>query len=259
MKPICLLALPALALSSAAGAQEIGLGVGASHFSGRFGGTERTQVDSVYLSANATSHGWRLDLTLPYLRVSGSGTIDIGGILVPIEGSGRSEGVGDLSVRVSRSLPRLPGLPLDISLAAQVKAPSGASAVSTQKADAGLEVELGREVGPLSPSLTVGYRMLGDLDYFPLRDGWSLSAGTGLSLGKVYLLASYEWSETAVTGTPNPQEVLLLAAGPLSRGWTWNLLATKGFSSGAADFGVGAGITRTFGRKPGRPVAPPRL
>jgi hypothetical protein len=252
--------LLAFAWPSAAHAQAIGAGVGASHLSGRFGGTERTTVESVYVSANAASDGWRLDLTLPYLRVAGAGTIDIGGIIVPIEGSGRAEGVGDLTIRVTRSLPDGLKLPVAVSLSGQVKLPTGASGVSTGQTDYAFDLEVSREVGSLSPSITVGYRVLGDLEFLPLKNGWSLSAGTGLTLGNVFVSASYDWSE-AVTGGPDPQEVYALAAGPISQGWSWNVYASKGLSAGSPDRGVGVGISRGFGRKRGRagpPGVPPR-
>jgi hypothetical protein len=232
----------------AANAQDIGVGAGASHFSGRFGGTERSEIDSVYVLANVVLGGWRTDLTLPYLRVTGAGTINVGGIIVPIEGAGPVEGVGDLTIRVTRSLPESLDLPLRLSLAGQVKLPTGAASVSTGKTDFAFDLEASRDVGRLSPSITVGYRVFGDLEFVPLKDGWSLSAGAGLTLGKLFFNASYDWSE-AVAGGPDSQEAFLLAAGPIARGWSWNLFASKGLSAGAADYGLGAGITLGFGRK----------
>lgn len=256
-----LITIAVLAWPCAALAQDIGVGTGASHFSGRFGGAERSEIDSVYLSANAVLDGWRLDLTLPYLRLAGAGTIEIGGIIVPIEGSGRVEGVGDLTVRVTRALPESLGLPIQLSLAGQVKLPVGAASVSTGKPDFAFELAASRDVGRFSPSVTVGYRILGDLEFFSLKDGWSLSAGTGLALDKLFISASYDWSQAA-TGGPDPQEMFLLSAGPLARGWSWNLFASKGLNSGAADFGVGAGITFGLGRRPAQATPrtrPPRL
>ncbi len=259
MKAICLCLLLALALPAPGNAQEFGVGIGASRFSGRFGGTERSEIDSVYITANASTRGWRLDATLPYLRVNGAGTIDIGGIIVPVDELGPSKGVGDLTVRVTRSAPEPFNLPLNVAVAAQVKLPTGAAAVSTGRADGAFDVEISRDIDSFSPFLTIGYRVLGDLSYLPLKDGWSFSAGTGVTLGKIYINASYDWSQAAAGGSADPQEVLLLAAGPLGSGLSWSVLASKGLSSGAADFGFGAGITRSFGHKPVRPTSRPRL
>jgi hypothetical protein len=247
----------ACALSYSAAAQEIGGGVGASHFSGRFGGAERTSVDSIYLSASAASDKWRLDLTLPYLRVSGGGTVDIGGIIIPIEGLGSSQGLGDLTVRVTRSLPESGAVPVAVSVSAQVKLPTGASGVSTGQTDYAFDLEASKDLGRFSPSVTVGYRVLGDLDFFYLKDGWSLSAGTGVALGDLFFSASYDWSEAA-TGGPDPRELFFLTAGLIARGWSWNLFASKGLSEGAPDYGVGGGITRSFGKRPAR-ISPRRV
>jgi hypothetical protein len=97
-----------------------------------------------------------------------------------------------------------------------VKLPTGAASVSTRKADFALDLEASRDVGRFSPTLAIGYRFLGDPDFLPLEDGWSLSAGTGVTLGKVFVAASYERSEAALGG-PDPQEAFLLAAGPIAQ------------------------------------------
>jgi hypothetical protein len=55
-----------------------------------------------------------------------------------------------------------------------------------------------------------------DLDFFSLKDGWSLSAGTGVTLGDLFASASYDWSKAA-TGGPDSQELFFLAAGPITR------------------------------------------
>jgi hypothetical protein len=112
LKTGSLMPILALALPCASHAQEIGVGMGVSQFSGRFGGTERSEIHSVHISLNAAHKGWRADLTLPYLRVAGAGGIDVGGIVIPIEGLGPSEGVGDLTLRATRSLPESLELPV---------------------------------------------------------------------------------------------------------------------------------------------------
>jgi hypothetical protein len=254
MRAGCLLPVLALAWASEASAQQVGVGTGVSHLSGRFGGTERSEIQSVYVSLNAVHGDWRADATLPYLRLAGVGGIDVGGIIIPIEGLGPSEGLGDLTLRVTRSLGQDLNLPVGLSLAGQVKLPTGKSNVSTGKADFSLDLELSQDVGRFSPTLAIGYRFLGDPDFLRLNDGWSLSAGTGVAIGKVFLAASYEWSESVVGGS-NPQEAFLLAAGPITSRWSWNLFASKGLNSGAADYGIGAGFSRSFGRKPSRPIS----
>jgi hypothetical protein len=250
----CLLPVLALAWASETSAQQVGVGTGVSHLSGRFGGTERSQIQSVYVSLNAVHGDWRADATLPYLRIAGVGGIDVGGIIVPIEGLGPSEGIGDLTLRVTRSLGQDLNLPVGLSLAGQVKLPTGKSNVSTGKADF---LPRSRVVAGRRPFLAHPHGRLPlpwRSGFLQLNDGWSLSAGSGVAIGKVFLAASYEWSESVVGG-PNPQEAFLLAAGPITPGWSWNLFASKGLNSGAADYGIGAGFSRSFGRKPSRPVS----
>jgi hypothetical protein len=239
-------------------AQELSASAGGSYSSGRYGGTERVEVATTYVGLSGTHSGWRVDATVPYLFIrSGGNAVDAGGIILPGEGGSSASGLGDATLRVSG--PLATDAPFNIALGAQVKLPTGGREVSTGKLDAAADIELSREVGALTPFVAVGYRTYGDSSELELTNGWSLSAGSSLAVGSTGLILSYEWSESAVGG-PASQEVLAVAAGALNRRVGWTIFGSKGLSSGAADFMLGAGVTRSFGRGPAaRPRRTPRL
>ncbi|HEV2079353.1 MAG TPA: hypothetical protein VGR19_05585 [Allosphingosinicella sp.] len=232
-------------MPSSAAAQEIGMSLGGSFSSGRYGGTERVNLSTVVLGVSATYGRWRVDGTLPYVVLdSGRSAIEVGGIVVPGEAGGRTEGVGDAVLRLT-SPTYSSGLG-DVTWNGQVKLPTGAEALSTGKLDFSGDVELSHDVGAASPFVSVGYRTYGDSRFLELEDGFSLSAGTGITLGKTTLLASYDWAQSAVGGA-DPQEIFGLAAGEINQGWGWSIYGSKGLNSGAADFMLGAGLNRSFG------------
>ena len=238
-------------------AQEISASVGGSYSSGRYGGVDRVEVGSTYVGLSGTQLGWRLDGTLPYLLIRTGGTaVDAGGIILPAEASSAS-GFGDATLRLSG--PVSLSTPFEVAIGAQVKLPTGSREVSTGQLDAAADIELSRDVGALTPFVAVSYRTYGDSSELELTDGWSVSAGSSFAFGSTGVILSYDWSESAVGG-PASQELFAVAAGALNSRIGWTLFGSKGLNSGAADYMLGAGISRTFGRgAANRPRRTPRL
>jgi len=244
----------ALATPATVAAQQVDVSVGGSYSSGRYGGPDRTELGTGYVGVGTSHNGWRVDATLPYLTLrSGGEAVDIGGITLP--GGQRTSGLGDLTLRASRSLSSV--APFGLTLGAQVKVPTGDETLSTGKVDGRFDAELSRDIGRLSPFILAGYNTYGDSAFLELEDGWSFSAGTGATLGSTALIASYDWSQSSVGG-PASHELSTVAAGPLAPGWTWTAFGSKGLSSGAPDFLFGAGITRSFGGSAPPTVRRPR-
>jgi hypothetical protein len=250
--------LLAMFAPAAASAQAISVGAGGSYSSGRYGGTDRVEVASTYVSVGATRADWRLDATFPYLFVrTGGSAVDAGGIVLPGEGRRSASGLGDATLRLSGPLPL--EAPVTVTVGAQVKLPTGSREVSTGQVDASADVEISREMGRLTPFASAAYRAYGDSIDLELENGWTLSAGSSLSVGTTALILSYDWSQSAVGG-PASQELFAVAAGRLTPRLGWTLYGSKGLSSGAADFLLGAGVTRSFGPAPvDTPRRTPRL
>lgn len=241
------LAAAALAASipTAATGQELGASAGASYSTGDYGFAERTEIGSAFIGLNSTYRGWRLDVTLPFLTVSSPGeAVDAGGILLPGK-RGRTSGLGDLTLRLSRPLPLGDG-PIDVSVATQLKLPTGTNGLSTGKVDANLDVEFSTDVGPVSPFVSAGYRIYGDSPLLPLVDGWAASLGATVTAGKVTLIGSYDWAESPLR-LGATHELFAVASGPMGGRWGWLAYGSKGLSQSASDLFVGFGLTRSFG------------
>ena len=235
----------ALFTATAADAQEISVLGGGSYSSGRYGGDDKVELGTSYIGVTSTISDWRVDATLPYLMLSSGGSaVDIGGLVLPSEAQ-NERGFGDAIFRVTT--PPLKLRLFTVGLAGQVKLPTGKKSLSTGKVDAAADIEFSRDVGAYSPFLSIGYRIYGDSGDFKLEDGWAASAGSSLTMGRTTFVASYDWSQSAV-GTVDSHELFAIAAGPLARRWGWNVYASKGLGSGAADYMFGAGLIRTFGR-----------
>jgi hypothetical protein len=220
--------------------------------SGRFGGTEQTSVAASSVSLRSQVGDWEFSAALPYLTIesSSSTALSLGGAVIAGGSAGRrrQSGYGDMTIRVARPIPLGADGKLQARVAAHVKMPTGARAMTTGKLDGGIAFELSRTIGPVTPYMSAGYRTFGDTRLVRLRDGWATSAGIMMTLGKVSLVASHESAQSVVAG-PGSREFFAAAAGPLAPGWGWSVFGTKGYSSGSANLMIGTSLTRSFGAR----------
>ena len=240
MRRLSLLSL--LACSGAASAAQLSVSSAATHSTGRYGGTEATRLTTASLNTALTAGEWDFSASLPYIRLlAGSEALTVGGVVVKPE-SDRISGVGDAVLTAGRSLP-IEMLPFDLAVEGQLKLPTGSRRLSTGKLDGGIDLELSRDVGPLSPFAAIGYRFYGDTPDLPLDDGWTTSVGASATVAKTTLILSYDWSQSPV-GLADGHELFAILSGRLAQQWHWTLFASHGLSEGAADRMLGFGIGR---------------
>lgn len=217
--------------------------------SGRYGGTEPTRVASTSLSLRSEVAGWQIGMTLPYVVIESASTA-----VTPyavVEQGGRKgkgqRGHGDAQLSAGRAIGLPAWLPLEAKFAAHLKVPTGARGLSTGKLDGGVAIELSRQIGPVTPYVSAGYRFYGDRPSLRLQDGWATSTGASVARGKTLFLASYERSDRVLPG-PAPRELFALASRSVAPGWNGSLYGSKGLNGGSADLMIGTALTWTFNR-----------
>jgi len=241
----CAVPLLALALPPPAFSQNFSITAGELYAVGRYGGTDTTKAAISFVNVQANYSTWQLTGTLPYLSAKSDGQLrEVGGILLPRRG-GAVRGFGDVLLNLERPLPLGQNLPVEVSVSGRIKLPTGANGISTGRLDYGLDVELSKPIGEVTPFVKAGYRWYGDRADLDLRNGWEGSAGLRAALGKTALVVSYDWSESAYGG-PTSKAAYGLISAPLSDHWRWIAFGSKGLSAGAPDTLVGLGVTHSF-------------
>lgn len=242
----CCIGLPTAGL-----AQNISVTAATSYLEGRFGGATATKASVSFAVLQGDFSGFQLAATLPYLSVKSGGQFaEVGGILVPSDGS-RVSGLGDVILNVERPLPLGENASITVTPSGFVKVPTGSRSISTGQVDGGVNLEVSKTFGKVSPFLKLGYRFYGDGPELQLQDGWAASTGATFNLGKLVAVASYDWEESSFGG-PSSKELYGLVNGPFARRFRWTLFGSKGLSQGAADTRVGAALTLSFGDGPAR-------
>lgn len=244
-----ILAIIFASVPGVAAAQSYSVSTASSLSSGRYGGTEPTRVASTSLSLRSELAGWQIGVTLPYVVVE-SASIAVTSYAV-VEQGGRGgkgqRGYGDAQLSAGRAIGLPAWLPLEAKFAAHLKVPTGERHLSTGKLDGGLALELSRQIGPVTPYASAGYRFYGDRPSLRLQDGWTTSTGASVVRGKTLFLASYERSNRVAAG-PAPREIFALASHSVAPGWNGSLYGSKGLNGGSADLMVGTALTWTFSR-----------
>lgn len=232
---------------TAASAAQLSINTSASH--SRSGGAEaRTTATSSSVGASAVLGEWEVSATLPYISVSGGGTeLTVGGVVIRPDDEEPVSGFGDVFLAAGRALPLGDILPVDVAIRGELKLPTGSRNLSTGKIDAGMDVEVSRQLGSVTPFISTGYRYYGDSNVLELEDGWVLSAGATFTLRGVTIIASYDWSESPL-GLAAARELFGVASGAFAPSWNWTVYASKGLSEAAADLMIGIGVSHTLGQ-----------
>lgn len=218
-----------------------------SFSTGRYGGLETTDTFVTAYSMQADVNGWRLQMTLPQLQMSGgNGRAIVSGNVVPAAAAHRRSGDADMMLKIEHRLPMRQRL-IDLSLGLQFKLPTGSRGLTTGSTDVTASVQASRRFGPVTPFVSVGYQRVGDMKGYALADGWTTSSGAMVTAGRTFLMVSYETSHAVVPGAPS-RSLLAVAARPIGRGWSVSLYGSRGFTPGASKLMSGLALTRAFGR-----------
>jgi hypothetical protein len=220
------------------------------HFSsGNYGTSDTTDIAYIPLVTKAEWDRWTLELTIPYIRVSGSSTV-VNGPVGPVQTTGGDEdGLGDLVGRGSYTIPsRTEWMPY-IDLIGRVKFPtaSRSKGLGTGEFDGGIETELVWVRGALVPFVSGGYRFLGSSADVPLHDVW-LASGGGMyrALDPLWtgLYLDYQQGATSTSGTR--LDLVPFVSWTANRHWSVDTYVSAGLTSGSPDVGVGLQLGYTL-------------
>lgn len=242
----------ALAAPAAADPGSLSFTTGVDYSVGDYGAPQDTKILVVPFSLRYRVDRLRLSATAPYLKIRGPGVVVGGGEGGPIVVDPNApqpittrSGLGDVSLGATYTFLEQDSAGFDLDLGARVKLPTGSRAkgLSTGEADFGVNAEISRSFGTITPFASVGYRMPGDPEGVELRNSVTASIGSSFSLGKPTLIASYDYAGKSSVNADTSQSLFAGLAVPASDRFTVTGYGTKGFSDGAADYSAGLLLT----------------
>jgi len=257
-------------LASAAGDLELTLGY--DYTRGDYGQDVTTEIEYMPLTLDYYNGPWRMELTVPYIRVTGNGTVVPGaggpmvfsdfdsGVFGPggMRGGGNSgsrtdtvtnSGLGDVMARVGYSI--FPGADAGsfYELSGRVKFGTADEddGLGTGENDYALQLDGIVGSGTVAPYFTLGYLVTGDSNDFEYKDvpygsvGLMFRRGDSGSAG-----IGYDYRRAAVSGSDDQQQASAYLGWVFSPRWSGTLSGLFGLTDSTPDYGASFMLTGGF-------------
>ncbi len=223
---------------------------GGNYSSGAYGAAVDTEITYAPVTARVTTDRLRLDISVPYISITGPGGSVSGGVVIPGTGPVASHsGLGDVVVSAALQLIERTERAPKLDLEGAVKLPTADDQLGTGETDTSAQFSLQQ---PLGGGVTVlasaGYQWYGDPDTYTLEDGPIGSLGLDYAAsehGSVGLVANYRSRYLSTLEEQimvSPYFTLRSASG-----WSLTGYGTAGFTNSSPEYAAGIVLGRTFG------------
>lgn len=262
MKRLILPVVILLAMSGGAWADDdsyLSMSVGLEHSSGKYGGTSTTDTTSIPVSLRYATDDWSLKLSVPYLFVTGDGSVIVSGARGGRRGSMTStttttatqrtttSGVGDVVAFASYSLLRSEEGDAGLDVAGRVKFGTASTKFGSGENDYAVQASSYISFGDLTPSLMLGYEKLGSTATAPLDNAAYGSVGLDYLLSDESNMGMDYWYAQQASATGYAQrELSLYAATQIGKETYLRGYVMKGLSDGSPDSGYGVSLSTDF-------------
>ena len=225
---------------------------GLDYSSGKYGGTQSTEILYIPLTGKYEVDRWSFKLTVPYVRITGPGGVirDIGGFKTGGATRTTASGIGDVVAAASYNLyasGATNALLVDLTGKVKFGTADETKSLGTGKTDYATQVDVYKTVKQFTAFGTLGYKVLGspagtqlhNVAYGSLGSSYKFTPQT--SGGLILDLREKAFA----TGAPQ-RELTAFVSHKLDTNWKTQAYLVKGFADGSPDWGGGAMLTRAF-------------
>lgn len=252
-----LLAVLALGLAPAALAAdaELALGTGLHYTTGKYGGSERTDILTIPLTARYDRDAWTFRAFVPYLRITGEndvvpglGRVDRGPRRGRAGDRSSVAGLGDSTLSATYNVYGA-GSRSGLGLTGKVKLATGdeQQGLGTGSNDLSFQVEPFQQLERVTVFGAVGYTVFGDSPFGNLESVANLGAGlsqrtdSGDTIG-----ATLDLRQGGSPGPAPQRELTGFWNHRIDRLWRTQAYLLKGFARGSPDWGAGVSAAYVF-------------
>jgi len=255
-------------------APTVKVGAGIDYTSGKYGTSETTDITQVPVSFGYDTGDWSLKLVVPYIRVSGPDNVIPG--VGPVKNgnpngrgkgkgkgqsavvtatpdtsttTGSASGLGDVIASATYSAYRNDAANFGIDLTGKVKFGTADEdkGLGTGKNDYTAAVDLYKGFGRWTVFGGVSYTWLGSSEYIRLNNVFGANVGLGYKIDNQSSIgAYYDYREKAADSSFSRSEVTGYYSYKFASQWKAQVYASKGFTDGSPDWGVGASVVYSF-------------
>ncbi len=237
-----------------AGAEGVTLATGFDYTSGKYTGTQDTQILYVPFIAKYETGPWTLRATVPYVRISGPGNvIGAGADRVTLPGARATQrtesGLGDIVLSAFYNVlsERTSAVGLDIGAKLKLGTADDTKGLGTGQEDWSIQADAFKPLGALTLFGSLGYRWYGDppgLDlknvfYWTVGGAYRVRSDTSAGL-------AYDFRPAIIAGGGEISELTAFVTRRLSREWKLQPYLVLGFGKASPDWGAGAQVAYSY-------------
>lgn len=246
-------AVALVSLSARADDGTFTLGLGADHSTGKYGGTQSTDIDYYSLFGRYETGRWTAKLSVPWLNITGPGTVVGGDRPFVIDATGNASrtsvsGLGDVVAALTYAAYESKAFLIDVSGKVKLPTASKSEGLGTGKADYTVQTDA---YATLRPGFTVftgvGYRVFGDPAGTNFRNAFSGNVGFSWKImPRLSAGASFDYRQAVVPGHDPLRELTPFVVWKFTDTTKVQLYAVHGFSNASVDWGGGAVLMHAF-------------
>jgi hypothetical protein len=243
------LALTSVQAACAGEGESFTLETGVHSSTGKYGGTQSTDILYIPVTGKYRSGRWTTKVTVPYLQITGPANVINGvGQTNAAAGTTRTSrsGMGDIVASVSNMVYYDASSGLFANLTGKIKfgTASSAQGLGTGKNDYAVQTELYRVNENLTTFGTLGYQIYGRPAGYRLNNAFYGSLGASYKLdqetsGGILL----NLGQKITTAGSSRAEALLFASRKFDKAWKMQGYVLRGFTRSVPDWGAGVTVS----------------
>lgn len=251
--PLKTVLLTILGLGAAAGltgqpatATKVKLDAGLVFARGDYGLSADTDVLIGLLNPTVETEAWRLQASLPYVRLDGPASVV--GATGPVIASRSASGIGDVSLTAVRKLgPDEHGWISELGLKVKLPTADETKGLGTGETDYTVQLDVFRTGGKVTPFATFGYQFLGRSAAYPMEDGFFSTIGFAMQASPHAVVGlAGNWREPTITAGKAGVEAMAFVQRKLTEKSRVQLFLLRGFTTASPDLAVGFTVGRDF-------------
>jgi hypothetical protein len=241
--------VPSLAL-----AQGLTLATGFDYTTGKYGGSETTDMLYVPFIAKYERERWTFKATVPYIRLTGPGNVVGAGadrVTLPGEAVGRrtESGLGDIVASAFYNAISERTAPFGLDLGAKVKLGTAdeTRGLGTGRNDYSLQADAFKPLGSFSLFGSLGRRWYGDPPGVDLHDVFYGAVGAAYRVNSSTSAGlAYDYRPAITDSGGKISELTAFSSHRVGAGWKLQPYVVMGFGDASPDWGAGAQFSRAY-------------
>lgn len=250
------MALAATVCTAHASDSRVTVTTGMDFSSGKYGGTEETDILYIPVIGKYESGPWVFKLTVPYIRV----TAPSGGTVVSVDASGRlvrrsvgpsttNSGLGDIVTGLSYNVLNHAATQTAVDITGKIKfgTANQNKGLGTGQTDYAMQADLYKTIGKATALATLGYRVLGEPAGVSLNNVWFGAVGgaykfTNETSGGLVL----DLRQPSTSTGAQMRELTAYMTQKMGARYKVQGYGLVGFTDASPDWGMGAMVSTSF-------------